>query len=202
DRTVGAARDRRTEPEQSRLARHVELPTDPDEREVQAHEQPIAEVVRARRIRAPRAAIEVGQDRLAATIAHFEQRDRAARRRAQYHEVRGSVDAPTRVAGRAVEIHDDGVGGMGGVELQLDSTLELFIRAAQHVFPRVDDDPSDLGASGRGGERDDGEGERDTCLHRGAYVTRWMRSAWSSDTYRLPSRPIARSTGRPTMRSP
>jgi hypothetical protein len=170
ERAVGAPRDRCREPQQARLARHVELPADPDHREVQTRQQAIAEVGVRRGITAPRRAIEVRQQRLAAPIAHLEQRDRSARRRTprpQHHEVGGRLDAAARVAGRAVEIHDERVRGMRRVELQLDGAGELFVLAAEHVLTRAHDDPPYLGAGvGGAGEDEDEGGQRRAAPHR------------------------------------
>ena len=160
DRSAAVARDRRTQPQQPGLAGHVELPADPDEREVQAHQESIAEVLGRRRIEAPGRAIEVREQRLAAAIAHLQERRRPARRRPsrpQDHEIRGGLHAPARVAGGAVEIDDGRVGGMRRIELDLHGAAELLVVAAQDVLTRAHEHPSDLGAGAAGGGEEDNE---------------------------------------------
>ena len=170
DGPLRPARDRRVQAQQPGLARHVELPADPDDREVHPHQQAIAEVVVARGIATPGGAIEIWQQRLAAAIAHLEQRDGAARGRPprpQHHEVRGGLHAAARIAGCVDEVDDGRIRGVRGIQLQLDRSRELFVVAAEDVLPRADDDATHLGAGGRGGDENDHEGgQRDPRLHR------------------------------------
>ena len=193
DRTAAVSGDRSAKAKEIRLGRHVELPADPDDGEVQAHQQAIAEVGVAHGVATPGRAVEVGQHGLAATIAHLEQRRRAPSGRApgtQHHDVGRGLHPAPRVAGCAIQIHDAGVGRMRRVELQLGGPAQLLVLTAQDVLAGGDDQPANLGARGRraGDEHRDDAGARQPAsraargpaAHRPARQMRCIRSGRST----------------------
>ncbi len=166
---------RRVQPQQPRLARDVELPADPDQRERQPREQPIAEVVAAGRIEAPGGAREVRQQRLAAAIADLEQRRRATRRRAarpQHHEVGRRLHTSALVARGMTEIDDAGIRGVRGIELELDQARELLVLAAEDLLARGHHHAPDLGVRERRPREHRGEEQRQRSRDHRRYVTR------------------------------
>ena len=194
DGTVAIARDRRFEPQEARLARHVELPADPDDGQSQPHQEPVAQLGLARRVVAPIRAVEVRERGLATTVADLDERHARPRHalRAQDHEGRARLDESGGVPRGALEVHDATVGAIRGIEGEVDHAGELLVSAggaerapAEEVHARLDRDVPDLGAR-EGGSRQHADGEQDRERQRAPSGFRHRRCwcAWQESNLR------------------
>ncbi len=113
---------RQVNPHQAGLIGHVELPADPREGEPESHQKSIAEIIFCLRI-GKTAAIEPGERAAIAAVRHFDER-RAVRatvvlRPEQVH-VRGEFHEAGCVAWRLVEIDDNAIVRVGGIDGEVD----------------------------------------------------------------------------------
>ena len=130
------------------------LPAYPDQCEALPHQQAVAEMLLQLRVSRAPGPIEIGDDCLAAPVAHLQQRrTRTAPEilRLQHHEVCPRLNQSVGVARGLVEVHDAGVHRVGGVKHEVDPTDEFFVRpyrskgpSLQHVGSPIDHDPYHL----------------------------------------------------------
>ena len=112
----------------------IELPADPDEREAEAHQEAIAEIVFGRRI-GRAAAIEAVQHDLVAAIEDVDERGAVAARRLgpEDVEIGGELDASGRVDRRLVEIDDQAVARILRIDREVDRADDLLVARRAEV---------------------------------------------------------------------
>ena len=149
DRPVVAAGHRHGEREETILARDVVLPAAPRDRVAVPHQEPVAELLRARRVGHADGAVEHPQRDLAAAVRDVEKEPAVAARRIdgpQQIEVRGGLDEPGAVARRQGQIRDGLVRLVAGIDAQAQDTDDLLVGARFTERPALQDDraPRDL----------------------------------------------------------
>src|SRR5262249_6580309 len=125
-------RGRRIERHQAAASWNIELPSDPDERVALPHEEAVAEIRIGGRVEHPRCAVEIVKDVLAPSVEDGEQHGAICARgvlRSKDVEIGRKGHAPGRIARRLVEIDDDLVAGMLGIDREEDLADELLVRS-------------------------------------------------------------------------
>ena len=134
--------------------RRIELPSEPQQRESLAQEEAVAHVGQAHRIEAPLGPVEVSQHALAAAVGDLVDHGAVAARDLlglDQEEVRRELHSAPGVARGQVDVRDDPVGGVGGVDGEIDRAGDPLEGARQpppgpagDVGARIDLDPHHL----------------------------------------------------------
>ena len=157
------------------LARHVELPANPDQRVPLPGEKAIAEVILGRRIEI--AACGAGESReqaLVAAIRHFDQRDAIASSRVlrlQDIEVGRELDESLAVFLRLLEIDHDGISRVRGIDGEIDRADEFLVAGHAHIGTPDNLDADDFGPGSACEAHQNREGEN-CVLHSAASIVR------------------------------
>ena len=172
DECAHPCRDRGVDRHAAALPHDVELPAHPHERVPLLCQEAVAQVGVGRRIEAAaRRAAEQGEHPLVATVRHFHQSDAVASGRVLWSEdveVRGELHPAVGALRRLVEVHDDPVPGVGGVEGEVNRAHDLLVPGRADVGA-PGDDADDLGVGAEGDTPEHHEGEQ-ALLHAPEYM--------------------------------
>ena len=189
DRGATIGRHRHADAHRQRPLGHIELPPDPDQRVAEPHQEPIAKIVVGRRVWRP-AAIEAVQRDLVTAIEDVDERCAVSSRRLRPQDVQigRELDAARGVDGGLVEVGDDLVVGILGVDGEMDRADDLLVARQAEVGTARDLDARHLRAErGRHEERRDEADGRQPAHDTGILAKKRAGAAeapscpWSSD---------------------
>ena len=159
-------RHRRVQPHLALAHRHVELPAEPQQRESVLEQEPVAHLLGALRIAAAGGVVEVAEHALPAAVRHLVEDGAVAPGgvgRLQQVEVGAELDQAAVVPGREVDVGDDAVGGVRGVDLEVHHAAQRLVGAGQPVGAAVRDvvagvdlDADHVGRRGAGEQQEQG----------------------------------------------
>ncbi len=143
------------------------MPAEPDQRVAALQQKAVAEMLRVARIERSRGTVEHPEHAFTAAVRHFEQHGAVAPRRIarlQHVDVRREFDQAFFAARGFVDIDDDLVGGIGGIDREISFADEAFVRpdfaerlAIEHVGTLGEFDAQQCGRGQRREEREQDE---------------------------------------------